>query len=325
MNSRVLKGFAAIVLFAAATASVAAREPARAADEGPKMRSAAVLVMDQETREVLYSKNETAVVPIASITKLMTALVTLDAGLPLDEEITIAREDIAIARGSRARSWLRPGVTLTRSDLLRLALMSSENRAAAALGRSYPGGLEAFVDAMNARAQLIGMSDSRFVEPTGLSAENVSSAGDLVRLVEASARQPLVREYSTANSHEVRIGKRKVVYRNTNRLVSSPSWEIGVQKTGFIRAAGRCLVMQANIAARPLVIVLLDSVGKYTRIGDANRLRKWLEDTIDFDGADGGVRRSATVSAAGARTAYDSGSRNGSRVRVQFPSPASYW
>ncbi|MCZ7565519.1 MAG: D-alanyl-D-alanine endopeptidase [Burkholderiales bacterium] len=325
MTGRFLHAIAASVLVAAASAPVAAREPARAAADGPRMRSAAVLVMDQETREVLYSKNEDAVVPIASITKLMTALVTLDASLPLDEEITITKADLAIAGGSRARSSLRSGVTLTRRDLLRLALMSSENRAAAALGRSYPGGLEAFVEAMNARAQLIGMSDSRFIEPTGLSPENVSSAGDLVRLVEASARQPLIREYSTASSHEVRIGKRKVAYRNTNRLVSSPSWAIGVQKTGFIRAAGRCLVMQANIAARPLVIVLLDSVGKYTRIGDANRLRTWLEDSLGVEGADGGVRRPDPVWAANARTAYDSGSRYGSRVRVQFPSPTSYW
>jgi D-alanyl-D-alanine endopeptidase (penicillin-binding protein 7) len=293
------------------------------------VRSAAVLVMDQETREILYSKNETAVVPIASITKLMTALVTLDANLPLDEEITIGKEDFAIAKGSRARSRLRTGMHLTRSDLLKLALMASENLAAAALGRSYPGGLDAFVEAMNAKAQLIGMSDSRFVEPTGLSAENVSSPADLVRLVEAAGRRPIIREYSTASSHEIKVGKRKVAFHNTNRLVASPSWDIGVQKTGFIRAAGRCLVMQANVAARPLVIVLMDSVGKYTRIADANRLRKWLEDSIGLESSNGGVRRTAPASAltAGARTAYDSGSANESRVLVQYPSPspASHW
>jgi D-alanyl-D-alanine endopeptidase (penicillin-binding protein 7) len=330
MNALV-RGAMVAVLCAAVAAPVAAREPARAADVdgGPKVRSAAVLVMDQETREILYSKNETAVAPIASITKLMTALVTLDANLPLDEEITIGKQDFAIAKGSRARSRLRVGMQLTRSDLLKLALMASENLAATALGRSYPGGLDAFVEAMNARAQLIGMSDSRFVEPTGLSAENVSSPADLVRLVEAAQDQPVIREYSTASSHEIKVGKRKVAFHNTNRLVASPNWEIGVQKTGFIRAAGRCLVMQANVAARPLVIVLLDSVGKYTRIGDANRLRKWLEDSIGLGSGNDGVRRMAPASAltAGARTAYDSGSANESRVLVQYPSPspASNW
>jgi D-alanyl-D-alanine endopeptidase (penicillin-binding protein 7) len=318
----------AVLLCTILIGPVAAREPARAADaDEPKVRSAAVLVMDQETREILYSKNETAIAPIASITKLMTALVTLDADLPLDEEITIGKEDFVAIKGSRAYTRLRIGTRLTRSDLLKLALMASENLAAAALGRTYPGGLDAFVDAMNAKAQLIGMSDSRFVEPTGLSAENVSSPGDLVKLVEAAERQPLIREYTTASSHEITIGKRKVAFHNTNRLVANPSWEIGLQKTGFIRAAGRCLVMQANVAARPLVIVLLDSVGKYTRIGDANRLRKWLEDSIGLADGGTGVRRAAPASAftAGSRTAYDSGSANGSRVRAQYPSTSSYW
>jgi len=307
---------------------VAAGPKARASDtDEPKVRSAAVLVMDQETREILYSKNETAIAPIASITKLMTALVTLEAGLPLDQEITIGKEDFAAITGSRAYTRLRVGTRLTRSELLKLALMASENLAAVTLGRTYPGGLDAFVDAMNAKARQIGMSDSRFVEPSGLSAENVSSPGDLVKLVEAAEHQPLIREYSTASSHEITIGKRKVAFHNTNRLVENPSWEIGLQKTGFIRAAGRCLVMQANVAARPLVIVLLDSVGKYTRIGDANRLRKWLEDSIGL--ADGGtdVRRSAPAGAftAGSRTAYDSGSANASRVHARYPSTTSYW
>jgi len=327
MNALV-RGVMAVALSAVVCWPAAAREPARAGDaDGPHVRSSAVLVMDQETREVLYSKNETAVVPIASITKLMTAMVTLDADLPLDEEITIGKEDLAAVKGSRARSALYVGTRLMRRDLLKLALMASENRAAAALGRSYPGGMDAFVEAMNAQAQLIGMSDSRFVEPTGLSAENVSTPGDLVKLVEAAERRPIIREYSTASSHEIRVGKRRVAFHNTNRLVASPSWEIGVQKTGFIRAAGRCLVMQANVAARPLVIVLLDSVGKYTRIGDANRLRKWLEESVGLSGADGGVRRPASAAAltVGTRTAYDSGSVNGTRMRVQYSSPASYW
>ena len=320
------------ILFAALVGPAVARQPSGTPeDDGPKVRSASALVMDQETREVLYSKNESAVVPIASITKLMTALVTLDAQLSLDEEVIIDRQDVTIAKGSRMRSALRVGLKLTRDDLLRIALMASENRAAAALGRSYPGGLEAFVEAMNAKAQLLGMSDSRFVEPTGLSAENVSSAGDLVKLVEAAQAYPLIPEYSTASSHEIAVGKRKLAFHNTNRLVASPTWEIGLQKTGFIRAAGRCLVMQANVAARPLVIVLLDSVGKYTRIGDANRLRRWLEETVGLDarGARAAqptqppIRPSAFTQPT--LTAYDSGSANGSRVRVQYPSPTSYW
>ncbi|MGB8434405.1 MAG: D-alanyl-D-alanine endopeptidase [Burkholderiales bacterium] len=310
-------------------AAQAAAIPAHAdAPEDPKIRSASVLVLDQATGEVLYSKNESAIVPIASITKLMTAMVTLDAGLPLDEEITIEREDLPTVPGAKLYSALRVHDKISRDDLLKLALMASENRAAATLGMSYPGGLDRFVEAMNAKAILLGMSDSRFVEPTGLSAENVSSAGDLARLVEAAHTYPLIRGYSTARSHELRVGKRKLSYHNTNRLVSSPSWEIGVQKTGFIRAAGRCLVMQANIETRSLIIVLLDSVGKYTRIGDANRLRQWLEATkalasTAINPSDKPTRRS--VSASNARPAYDSGSENGSRVSVQYPSQQNIW
>jgi len=291
----------------------------------PKVRSATALVLDQSTGEVLYSKNESAIVPIASITKLMTAMVTLDAGLPLDDEVKITREELPTVKG-RVKSALRVGDQIKRDDLLKLALMASENRAAAALATSYPGGLDRFVEAMNAKALLLGMNDSRFVEPTGLSAENVSSAGDLVRLVEAAHAYPLIREYSTAKSHDLRLGKRRLSYHNTNRLVSSPQWEIGLQKTGFIRAAGRCLVMQANIEARPLIFVLLDSVGKYTRIGDANRLRRWLEATKALasdalTSADNPNRRSA--SPTGSR--YDSGSESGSRVSAQSPSAANTW
>ena len=321
----------AAALFALAALAIAV--PAHAGTPAePKVRSASALVMDQATGEVLYSKNESAIVPIASITKLMTAMVILDAGLPLDEEVGITREHLPTVTGSRLsalhHSALRVGDKIKRDDLLRVALMASENRAAAALGISYPGGLERFVDAMNAKAQLIGMSDSRFVEPTGLSEHNVSSAGDLVRLVEAAHSYPLIREYSTSKSYELRVGKRKLKYFNTNRLVSSPTWDIGLQKTGFIRAAGRCLVMQAKIEARPLIFVLLDSVGKYTRLGDANRLRKWLEATKvlaseALTGAEDSKLR--TVSAPNPRTAYDSGSENGSRVSVQYPPPASFW
>jgi len=318
---------AAVGVFLFALAARGAVAPAQAgAPADPNVRSASVLVLDQATGEVLYSKNESAVVPIASITKLMTAMVTLDAGLPLDEEVTIEREDLPTVKGAKIRSALRIRDQVRRDDLLKLALMASENRAAAALGISYPGGLDLFVEAMNAKAQLLGMSDTRFVEPTGLSAENVSSAGDLARLVEAAHTYPLIREYSTSKSHEIRIGKRKLSYHNTNRLVSSPTWEIGVQKTGFIRAAGRCLVMQANIEARPLIIVLLDSVGKYTRIGDANRLRHWLEATKALASeaiasSDNPNRRSASVPAS----RYDSGSENGSRVSVQYPTATSHW
>lgn len=247
------------------------------ASEALSLRSASVLVIDEETGEILYDKNADAVVPIASITKLMTAIVILDAGLPLEEEIEIAHSEVVATRGAGIRSNLRPGLKFTRDELLQLALMSSENRAAAALGRSFPGGMEAFVQAMNDKAAELDMYDSKFIEPTGLSSANVSSAGDLAKLVRAAKAYPLVRDYSTQASAAVRIGRRPVTYVNTNGLVRGGSWEIGLSKTGFIREAGRCLVMQAKVAARSVIIVLLDSVGKYTRIGDANRIRQWLE------------------------------------------------
>jgi len=267
------------IILAALVAAVAGAGfvPAAHAADAPKLKSSAVLIVDAETGEVLYDKNAAAVVPIASITKLMTAVVVLDAGLPLDEPIEISREDLINTRTARTVTPLNRGMTVTRDDLLRLALMASENRAAAALGRAYPGGLEAFVQAMNETAAELGMSDTRFVEPTGLSSENVSSAADLAKLVIAAKDYPLIREYSTAPSAEVRLGKRNVRFVNTNGLVRNTSWEIAVSKTGFIRQAGRCLVMQANMSARSVVIVLLDSVGKYTRVGDAIRIRKWLE------------------------------------------------
>jgi D-alanyl-D-alanine endopeptidase (penicillin-binding protein 7) len=260
---------------AAATACALVAAPAPAA-EAPDLRSSAALIMDEETGEVLYGKNEGAVVPIASITKLMTAIVTLDAGLPLDESIAITADD-AEAGAAKRRARLAVGATLTRAELLQLALMASENRAAAALGRAYPGGMDAFVNAMNAKAHELEMTGSRFVEPTGLSSENVSSAGDLARLVRAAKAYPLIAEYSTMPNGDYTIHGRRVSFVNTNGLVRSASWEIGLSKTGFINAAGRCLVMQARVATRSLIIVLLDSVGKYTRIGDANRIRQWLE------------------------------------------------
>jgi serine-type D-Ala-D-Ala endopeptidase (penicillin-binding protein 7) len=262
----------------AAALGWAAFMPGAHAGDAPKLRSAAALIVDAETGEVLYNKNAAAVVPIASITKLMTAVVVLDAGLPLDAPIEITREDLANTRSARTFTPLNRGVTLTRDELLRLALMASENRAAVALGRTYPGGLEAFVQAMNETAAELGMNDTRFVEPTGLSSENVSSAADLAKLVIAARGYPLISEYSTAPSAEVRLGRRNVRFVNTNTLVRNTSWEIGISKTGFIRRAGRCLVMEASMSARSVVIVLLDSVGKYTRIGDANRIRKWLDE-----------------------------------------------
>jgi len=238
------------------------------------LKSSVALVVDQDTEEVLLEKNTNTVLPIASITKLMTALVTIEADLPMNEELVVSREDRTI---DRVRSLLRPGVTLTRGQALHLALMSSENHAAQLLGRSYPGGVEQFVEAMNAKAQILGMHDSHFVDPTGLSPENRSTPQDLVRLVKAAYDYPAIRDFSTTTSMAMPFGKRMVRYANTNRLVSNPTWEIGLQKTGYISAAGRCLVMQASIQGRRVVMVLLDSAGKYSRIGDAQRIRTWLE------------------------------------------------
>jgi len=234
-----------------------------------------VLVMDEQTGEILYGKNTQAVVPIASITKLMTAIVTLDAQLPLHETVSVTDDDIDLYKGTRSR--LPVGTTLTRGEMLHLALMASENRAASSLGNSYPGGRAAFVAAMNAKAAELGMKDSRFVEPTGLSSENVSSAPDLVKLVTAAKGYPLIREYSTSTAADFDIRGRRVAFGNTNGLVRSGDWEIGVSKTGFIREAGRCLVMQARVATRSVIIVLLDSWGSFTRIADAARIRAWLE------------------------------------------------
>jgi D-alanyl-D-alanine endopeptidase (penicillin-binding protein 7) len=263
----------ASLLIAAVLACVAA---GAAASEEPSLRSAAALVIDADTGEVLHAKNAGAIVPIASITKLMTAMVTLDADLPLDESITITADDVEAAGGKR-QGRLAVGASLTRAELLQLALMASENRAAVALGRAYPGGTDAFVTAMNARAHELEMTGSRFVEPTGLSSENVSTAEDLARLVRAAKSYALISEYSTTPSAEFTIRGRRVAFANTNGLVRGGTWEIGLSKTGFINAAGRCLVMQAKVATRSLIIVLLDSVGKYTRIGDAIRIRQWLE------------------------------------------------
>jgi len=239
------------------------------------LQSGAVVVVDQEDGDALYRKNADAVVPIASITKLMTAMVVLDSIPDLQAPITITDEDVDYLRGSRSR--LGVGATISRETALLLALMSSENRAANALGRHYPGGLPAFVAAMNRKATELGMHHSRFEEPTGLSSNNVSTASDLARMVAAAHRYPLIREFSTTPGAQIEVSGRLLDYNNTNSLVKSPTWDIGLSKTGFIHEAGKCLVMQARVANRPVVIVLLDSAGKLTRIGDANRIKRWME------------------------------------------------
>ena len=242
-------------------------------DDPLDLRSSVALVVDQDTNEVLFEKNKNAVLPIASVTKLMTALVTVEANLPLDEELQVSQDELVRAR---IRSNLRPGFEMTRGTALHLALMSSENRAAQLLGRTYPGGVARFVEAMNAKARLLGMNDSHFADPTGLSAENRSSASDLVRLVKAAYEHDVIRQYSVSGELELPVGRRTVSYRNTNRLTDNPQWDIGLQKTGYISAAGRCLVMQAVIEGKRVVMVLLDSVGKYSRLGDAERIREFL-------------------------------------------------
>jgi D-alanyl-D-alanine endopeptidase (penicillin-binding protein 7) len=238
------------------------------------LKSSVALVMDQDTNEVLFSKNPQAVLPIASLTKLMTALVVTEAKLPLDEVLTISQDDVDTEKGSGSR--LRVGTQLTRGEMLHLALMSSENRAAHALGRHYPGGLDAFISAMNRKAGELGMSATRYVEPTGLSSRNQSSARDLATLVKAAHHYPVIRELSVSPEHQVAVGRRQLQFRNTNGLVRDPDWDIGLQKTGYISEAGRCLVMQAKLAGRQLIMVFLDSAGKYSRIGDAERVRKWV-------------------------------------------------
>ena len=239
------------------------------------LKSSVALVVDQDTKEVLLSKNDHAVLPIASLTKLMTGLLVSEARLPMDEPITITQDDVDTEKGSGSR--LTVGTTLSRGELLHLALMSSENRAAHALGRTYPGGLTAFVQRMNAKARLLGMTETRFVEPTGLSSSNQSSAHDLAALVNVAHGDALLRELSTSPGHEVTVGSRVLQYNNTNRLVKSPTWDIGLQKTGYISEAGRCLVMQAEVAGRKLIMVFLDSAGKFSRLGDAERVRSWVE------------------------------------------------
>lgn len=239
------------------------------------LKSSVALVVDQDTHEVLFSKNEQAVLPIASLTKLMTGLIISEAKLPMDEMLSITQADVDTEKGSTSR--LRVGAELSRGELLHLALMSSENRAASALGRTYPGGLSVFVGLMNAKAKMLGMHDTSYVEPTGLSSKNQSSAKDLALLVNVAYGDPLLRELSTSPGYQVAVGRQKLQYNNTNRLVKNPTWDIGVQKTGYISEAGQCLVMQAKVAGRKLIMVFLDSAGKLTRIADAERVRRWVE------------------------------------------------
>jgi len=241
----------------------------------PSLKSASVLVVDPTDSSVLLSKNADVAAPIASITKLMTALVVLDAGQSLEEPIEVTAADQDFGKGWSSR--LKVGTMLTRGDMMHLALMSSENRAAHALGSAYPGGIPALVVAMNAKAVSLGMSGAHFVEPTGLSSENVASPEDLAKLVVAASRNPTIRSFSTDPSYAVRVKRHLVEFRNTDRLVSNKTWNIIVQKTGYISEAGRCLVMEAVIEGRSVVIVLLDSLGKYTRVADAKRVKTWME------------------------------------------------
>ena len=296
-------GAAAVGAAAVGTAAVAAHPPARPSvgesiglkrvADPLSLHSSVALVMDARSGDVLVRKNPGAVLPIASITKLMTAMVVLDAGLPLSERLQITRDDIDRLRGTSSR--LHPGAWLTRSEMLQLSLMASENRAANALGRHYPGGMPAFVAAMNAKARSLGLRDTRFVEPTGLSSANVSSGGDLAQLVRAASSYPLIRQYSVARSMTVQPAREPLGFYNTNRLISTAGWSIGLQKTGFISEAGNCLVMIANIEGRPLIVVLLDAAGKLARFGDAQRIRSWVEKAappaqrIHADGGQGDV------------------------------------
>ncbi len=260
---------------AAASQSLGSRLGLRDEFTEVALNSSAVIVVDQSSGEVLLEKNPDVPLPIASVTKVMTAIVTLEAGLPLDEVITIAREDASLQKYNGSR--LHVGARFTRDQLLHLALMSSDNRAAHALGRMYPGGLAEFVAAMNRKAQALGMAHSKFVEPTGLSSENQSTPRDLSRLVNAAHAFPLIREYSTAPSAIVRVGKKTQEFRNTNALARAGEWDLGLSKTGFIRDAGRCLVMQATIDDQDVIIVMLDAQASAKRLRDAERIRQWLE------------------------------------------------
>lgn len=241
-----------------------------------ELKSSVALVIDPVDSKVLFEKNSAVPLPIASLTKLMTSLIVVEARQDMNELLEITEADVDREKNTHSR--LRVGMHMTRADLLHIALMSSENRAASALGRNYPGGLPVFVAAMNAKAKELGMSETRYVEPTGLSSHNVASARDLVKLVLAAGQHPLIRQYSTDEKYMVDSGGRTLAYANSNRLVANPDWDIGLQKTGYISEAGRCLVMLTKIDGRSIVMVFLDSKGKFSRLADAGRIRKWLSD-----------------------------------------------
>jgi len=254
--------------------SVGELEGLHATEDPLNLKSGVALVLDAETNEVLVAKNPQAVVPIASITKLMTGLLVVEAHQPLDEKITITADDRDTEKGTGSR--LAFGTTLTRGELLHLALMSSENRAAHALARNYPGGLDVCIAAMNAKARELGMNDTHYIEPTGLSSQNRSSAEDLARLVKVAHEVPLLREFTTSKEATVRVGRRELAFHSTNGLVREGKWDIGLQKTGFINEAGKCMVMQAELYGRKLIMVFLDITGRTPRAADAERVRKWL-------------------------------------------------
>jgi len=276
MKRRLTLVFSGLIALTAA-AAVSAQGPLLLDPAKLRLASVNALVLDASDNRAIYAKAADEVTPIASLTKLMTATVILEAGQSLDEPIEIGMEDLDYLKGTHSR--LNLGVELPRGEMLRLALMSSENRAASSLARHYPGGTLVFVAAMNDKARALGMTHTHYSDPTGLSAENVSTASDLAILVNAAAREPLIREFTTTGSHyvEVQPTGRLLGFNNTNNLVKNAQWDIQLSKTGYIREAGKCLVMLATIASRPFVIVLLDSAGKYTRLGDAQRVRYWLE------------------------------------------------
>ncbi|PTD96612.1 serine hydrolase [Pseudothauera lacus] len=274
---------------AAAVVRTTAAIPGIDARSLPALGSTAFAIAHQNSGELIIERGADRVLPIASITKLMTAMVVLDAGLGLSEGLTVTRADIDTLKGTGSR--LPIGARLSREQMLLLALMSSENRAASALARHYPGGEVAFIRAMNVKARLIGLDDTRFFDSTGLDPRNVSSPRDLVRLVAAAAAYPLIREFSTADERDVRVGKGSLRYGNSNSLVRSPEWQIGLSKTGFIREAGRCLVMQAWMEGEPVIIVLMNADSRWVRNTDANKLREWLQGV--------GVQRIALAGVAG--------------------------
>ncbi|HLP30178.1 MAG TPA: serine hydrolase [Geothrix sp.] len=273
------KGARGLGFFLAGLAFLGAASPR---SRGLSLKSASALVLDQSTGQTLLEKQAGAVVPIASLTKLMTAMVLLDAHLDPLETITITSEDKDTLRHSRSR--LPVGTRLPREQALLLALLASENRAAHALGRTFPGGLTAFVQAMNAKAQQLGLTGTRFEDPTGLSSGNVATARDLARIMDAAYHYPEIRDFSTRPATTIQAGRRSIQFPNTNALVRSPRWDIGLSKTGYIEEAGRCLVMQAMLANRPVLIILLDSWGKYSRLGDANRIKQWMEARLGSKG-----------------------------------------